>query len=139
MNHFAFVPFYSKEKNMQFLSTKIARGVSAVCFGSVLVLASCTPKITEEQLTKLRELRAESSRLTMEIQKKESEKTRLEAELARRRGETKECTDKMSFVQEKLSRWPNVWPGYDPSAPVPAPEPVPAPAPVKAPVKKKAK
>lgn len=114
---------------MQLLSTNIARGVSAVCLGSVLVLASCTPKITEEQLAKLRELRAESSRLTTEIQKKETEKTRLEAELGRRRNETKECTDKMSFVQDKLSRWPNVWPGYDPNAPVPAPEPAPAPVP----------
>ncbi len=120
---------------MQLLSTKIARGVSAVCLGSVLVLASCTPKITDEQLMKLRELRAESTRLTMEIQKKESEKTRLEAELARRRSETKDCTDKVSFVQEKLSRWPNVWPDYNPNAPTPTPES----APVKSPAKKKSK
>ncbi|MBS1538445.1 MAG: hypothetical protein JST20_11940 [Bacteroidetes bacterium] len=113
---------------MQLLSTKIARGVSAVCLGSVIVLASCTPKITDDQLMKLRELRAESSRLTMDIQKKEAEKTRLEAELSRRRSETKECNDKMSFVQEKLSKWPNVWPDYDPSAPVIAPEPTLSPA-----------
>ncbi|GAB1429194.1 hypothetical protein MASR2M18_00240 [Ignavibacteria bacterium] len=85
----------------------------------------CTPKITDEQLAKLRELKTESARLTTEIQKKENEKSRLERELASRRSETKDCNDKRAFLVEKLNN-PTPWPNYPPPPPPPPP---PAPEP----------
>ena len=111
---------------MQFAYNNVARSIGALALVAALTIVGCTPKVTDEQLSKLRELRAESARLTTEIQKKDAEKVRLDGELARRRSEAKECADKLAFVQDKMSKWPNVWPDYDPNAPVtppPAPEP----------------
>ncbi len=121
---------------MQFAYKNVARGIGAIALTATLFMVGCTPKVTEDQLSKLRELRAESARLSTEIQKKDAEKVRLDAELARRRSEAKECADKLAFVQDKISKWPNVWPDYDPNAPV-TPPPPPAPEPVKAKGKKK--
>ncbi len=126
---------YNREEIMQFAYKNVARSIGAITLVAAFVMVGCTPKVTEEQLTKLRELRAESARLTTDIQKKDAEKVRIDAELARRRAEAKECADKLAFVQDKISKWPNVWPDYDPNAPI-APPP-PAPEPVKAKGKKK--
>ncbi len=98
------------------------RAITAAALAAFVFAIGCTPKINEEQLAKLRELRTESARLTSEIQKKESEKSRLERELASRKSETKDCNDKKAFLVEKLNN-PTPWPNYPPPPPPPAPEP----------------
>ena len=108
----------------------------SVVLTATFVMVGCTPKVSDEQLSKLRELRTESARLTNEIQKKDAEKVRLDGELSRKRSEAKDCADKLAFVQDKMNKWPNVWPDYDPNAPVIA-TPPPAPEPVKMKGKKK--
>lgn len=99
------------------------RAITSAAIAVFVFAVGCTPKITEEQLAKLRELKTESARLTTEIQKKENEKSRLERELASRRSETKDCNDKRAFLVEKLNN-PTPWPNYPPPPPPPpAPEP----------------
>jgi uncharacterized protein YlxW (UPF0749 family) len=82
-----------------------------------LTLVGCTPKITEEQLQRLRELRARERQLTVDIQQKESEKGRLQREISSRQSELNQCQDKKRFVQDKLATWPNAWPDYTPPSP----------------------
>lgn len=104
---------------------KIRRAIITTALAALVLAVGCTPKITEEQLAKLRELKTESARLTTETQKKESEKSRLERELASRKSETKDCNDKRAFLVEKLNN-PTPWPNYPPPPPPPPP---PAPEP----------
>lgn len=99
------------------------RAITSMAIAAFIFAVGCTPKITEEQLAKLRELKTESARLTTEIQKKENEKSRLERELSSRKSETKDCNDKRAFLVEKLNN-PTPWPNYPPPPPPPpAPEP----------------
>ena len=89
---------------------KIGKKTLLCCgLAASLVAVGCTPKITDEQLAKIRELRSECARLETDIKKAESDKSRLDRELASRQKELKDCEDKKSFVNEKLSKWPNVW------------------------------
>lgn len=89
--------------------------VRALCIGGVVVasvLAGCSNKITEEQLAMLRELKKREQTLNDDIRKKEQEVSRVQAEVAARKADMKKCDDKKAFVQDKLSRWPNIWPDY---------------------------
>ncbi len=92
------------------------KGGVAVLLG-MLFMAGCTPKITQEQLQRLRELRAQERQLTQDIQRKESEKGRFQREISARQTEFQQCDSKRRFVQEKLAVWPNVWPDYTPPSP----------------------
>ncbi len=83
--------------------------IAILSFGAVVTFVGCTPKITEEQLAKLRELRSETARLETEIKKQEADKAKIDRELASRQKELKDCEDKRNFVNQKLSQWPNVW------------------------------
>lgn len=87
---------------------------TAALFG-LFFLTGCTPKITQEQLQRLRELRAQERQLTQDIQQKEAEKGRLQREVSSRQSELRQCNDRKQFVQEKLAAWPSVWPDYSPS------------------------
>lgn len=90
-------------------------GIGGVALVGLLFVAGCTPKITEEQLQRLRDLRAQERQLTQDIQRKEAEKGRLQREVGSRQSELRQCDDKKRFVQEKLASWPQVWPDYSPS------------------------
>jgi septal ring factor EnvC (AmiA/AmiB activator) len=92
--------------------TKI--GVSSLLVAFVLFVSSCTSKITEEQLQQLNELRKQERSLTEMIDKKKQQKSRLEQELKSRQVELDDCTKKKEFVQDKLSKWPDIWPDYKP-------------------------
>lgn len=89
--------------------------VRALCIGGIIagsVLAGCSNKITEEQLAMIKELRKREQTLNEEIRKKEQEVTRVQSEVNARKADMNRCNDKKAFVQDKLSRWPNIWPDY---------------------------
>jgi type II secretory pathway component PulJ len=88
-----------------------------------MYLVGCTPKITEEQLQRLRELRAAERQLNQDIARKEAEKGRLQGELASRQRELQQCQSHQQFVREKLATWPNSWPDYTPAPPAPQEQP----------------
>jgi septal ring factor EnvC (AmiA/AmiB activator) len=92
--------------------TKI--GVSSILVAFVLFVSSCTSMITEEQLQQLNELRKQERSLTEMIDKKKQQKSRLEQELKSRQVELDDCQKKKEFVQDKLSKWPDIWPDYKP-------------------------
>lgn len=108
--------FHSSAGGVVVMRRLFSGGVCLVCLGMLLV-GGCTPKITQEQLQRLRELRAQERQLTQDIQRKEADKARLQREIASRQSELNQCQDKKRFVEEKLAQWPNVWPDYTPSAP----------------------
>lgn len=78
--------------------------------GTALLFSGCSNKITQEQLTQLKNLRAQEKSLNESILQKKDAKSRLEQELSTRKNELKECNDQKQFVIEKLQSWPNVWP-----------------------------
>jgi uncharacterized protein (DUF3084 family) len=83
-------------------------------------LASCSSKITEEQLAELQRLRDQERTMTQQIRSSEQDKNRLQSELSAQRAELDRCTQNKQFVQGKLTQWPNVWPDWqytEPSAP----------------------
>ncbi|MDZ4746072.1 MAG: hypothetical protein SGJ05_08730 [bacterium] len=89
------------------------------------VLSSCSCKIKEEQQTMINKLRTEERQLTSDTETAERNRTRISSELNSRQGEVRQCNERKAFVQDKMSRWPNIWPDWDPNAPVVAPEPTP--------------
>ena len=90
---------------------RIARGVAVLSLcGAFVFAASCTPKITQEQLNELKELKRREAMLNDDIRKKESDLSRLRSEIAARKRELDKCNEDKAFVEEKLSKWPNVWP-----------------------------
>ncbi|MBI5323679.1 MAG: hypothetical protein HZB41_00060 [Ignavibacteriae bacterium] len=99
---------------------RIISGLSmaSVIASTVFIMSSCTPKITEEQMTQLKELRNKEKSLTEMIARKKQEKKNLEAEVNARKAELKKCQDDKAFVTEKLSQWPNCWPDYTPGSEV---------------------
>ncbi|MCX7880132.1 MAG: hypothetical protein N2517_05680 [Ignavibacteria bacterium] len=88
-----------------------------------LLLFSCTPKITQEQLMQLRELRKQERSLNEMLSKKRDEKSRLERELNSRKNELRDCESKSQIVRDRIARWPNIWPDWKYEEPKPA-EPV---------------
>lgn len=90
-------------------------GISSIIIAGSLLVSSCTSKITEEQLMQLRELRKQEKNLTEMIQKKKDEKSKIEKELAARKAELDKCKETKAFVQDKLSKWPDIWPDWSPN------------------------
>jgi len=110
------------------MTKKFTAGMPIAFLGIALVLASCTCKIKEEQMSQIRQLRTEDKQTAADIQKAETEKSRVQKELASRQGDVRQCNQRLSFVQQKKAQWPNVFQDWDPNAPevpaeVPAPEP----------------
>ena len=95
-------------KNM----TSLILGIFVIAFA--LTNTGCTPKITDEQLVKLRELKEQAARLEADIKKKEAEKSSLEKEVAARQAEVKQTQQNKEFIQQKRQSWPNSWPDYVP-------------------------
>lgn len=86
------------------------------------VLSSCSCKIKDEQQNLINRLRTEERQLVIDTETAERNKTRISGELNTRQGEVRQCNERKAFVQDKMSRWPNIWPDWDPNAPV-QPEP----------------
>ncbi len=101
--------------------------LALAAIGTALTMTSCC-NISDEQLVKIRLLRAEEKQLTADIQKAEADRTKIIAELNSRQGEVRKCNERLSFVQTKKSKWPNVWQNWDPTVPVEEPA---APTPMK--------
>lgn len=74
--------------------------------------SGCTSMITEAQLREMRELRQRDSQLRQTISTAEADRVRLEGEATRRQAEVRKCNEDKAFVQQQMSRWPNVWPDY---------------------------
>lgn len=91
--------------------------VAAFAMGAALLVSACTCKIKEEQLSSIKQLRTEEKQLMADIETAERSRSKVSSELASRQGETRRCNEQKAFVQEKMSKWPNVWPDWDPNAP----------------------
>ena len=89
-------------------------GIVSIIFSTALIFSSCTPKITEEQMLKLKELYNKEKSLNESISKAQMDKKKVEGELNSRKSELKKCQDDKAFIQDKLSKWPNSWPDYTP-------------------------
>lgn len=101
------------------LMKKASIALAAVCLP---VMVGCTSMITPEQLSQMRDLRGQERNLTEQIRAKHDEKSKITQELNARMSELKKCTDDKTFIQQKLSQWPNCWPDYTPAPPAPAAE-----------------
>jgi len=110
------------------MTTRFRLSMPAALLGVALVLASCTCKIKEEQLSQIRQIRTQDKETAAEISKVESDKARASGELASRQAEVRTCNDRLSFIQQKKSQWPNIWGDWDPNAPEVEPTPAPAPS-----------
>jgi len=108
------------------MTKKYSATIPVALLGVALVLASCTCKIKEEQMSQIRQLRTDDKQTASDIQKAEGERARVEKELASRQGDVRQCNQRLSFVQQKKAQWPNVFQDWDPIAPetpAVAPEP----------------
>ena len=105
-------------------------GIFVIAFA--LTNTGCTPKITDEQLAKLRLLKEQAAQLEQDIKKKEAEKSALEKEVASRQAEERQSSQNIEFIKQKLQTWPNSWPDFVPPSTEGVLETTPAP-----PVKKK--
>jgi septal ring factor EnvC (AmiA/AmiB activator) len=90
-------------------------GVSSLIFAGALTFTSCVPKVTEEQLAQLQELRKKEKQLTQDIANKQSDNSKLEGEINARQAVLNDCNKDKEFIMQKLSQWPNVWPDYNPN------------------------
>ena len=89
---------------------KLQIGMLALALVGSTFLASCSSKITKEQLDEMRRLRAQEQTLKNEISAKTSDRDRLQREADARQREIDNCNSRKQFVQSKLAQWPNVWP-----------------------------
>ncbi len=86
-------------------------GIVAIAL-SAATLASCSSKITDEQLRELTSLRDQERSMNSQIRQAEQDKSRLQGEVNSRRAELERCNQNKQFVQGKLATWPNVWPDW---------------------------
>lgn len=105
-------------------TTTILKSVG-IGLGAVIAMTTigCTKMIQPDQLSELRALRAREVQLNKSIADHESQKSKLQRELASRQQETKQCNDRRSFVMAKLSSFPSTMGEPLPEAPPPPPEP----------------
>lgn len=100
---------------MKFTKLATVIGMSSVILLSSMSFTGCTPKITEEQLARLQELRKQERQINADMAAKQNEISKIEGEIKSRQSELNDCNKDMEFVKEKLAKWPNVWPDYTPS------------------------
>lgn len=79
---------------------------------STLGMAGCSSKITDEQLAQLKDLRQQETTLQSQIRQRNDAKSQLTNEVSRLRADLNQCAQDKSFVQSKLTQWPNVWPDW---------------------------
>lgn len=89
----------------------------SIAVGAVIIMSSCRPMVTPEQLQELKELRAKEKSVTEQIQAKKGEISKVKTEISSREAELKKCNDETDFVKEKLNTWPNSWPDWSPEPP----------------------
>ena len=82
--------------------------------GLAIIVSSCRPMVTQEQLKELKELRQQERSLTEQINTQKAENKKIKNEIDARKGELKKCNDNSEFVKQKLSQWPNSWPDWKP-------------------------
>lgn len=92
------------------MSVRLRTGMLIVAAAGSAFLASCSSKITTEQLAEMRRLRAEERSLKQQISDKNSELARLESEVSAKQKEVDNCATRKQFVQSKMAQWPNIWP-----------------------------
>lgn len=92
------------------MKAKLQIGMLALALAGSSFLASCSSKITKEQLAEMRDLRAKEQTLKNEIATKKMDRDRLQREVEARQREVDNCNSRKQFVQSKLAQWPNVWP-----------------------------
>ncbi len=90
--------------------------IPSLIVGVFLLLNSCRPMITPEQLQELKDLRAKEKSLTEQINSKKGDINKIKSEISSREAEFKDCSEKSDFVKQKLSMWPNVWPDWNPQS-----------------------
>lgn len=100
---------------MKFTKLATAVGLSSVILISSMSFTGCTPKITEEQLARLQELRKQEKQINADISARQNEISKIEGEIKARQTVLNDCNKDMEFVKQKLAQWPNVWPDYTPS------------------------
>ena len=91
-------------------------GLLAVTAAS-MAMVGCSSKISQEQLTELQNLRQQESTLRQQVSAKESEKGRLQGEVAARRTSLDQCNSNRQFIEGKLATWPDVWPDWKDTPP----------------------
>lgn len=97
--------------------------IRSLCISGLLaatvVVVGCSNKITDEQMQQIKELQRREASLNDEIGKRQRDVSQLQSEVNARNSDMNKCTEKRTFVQNKLSSWPNVWPDYtEQTAPV---------------------
>ncbi len=76
------------------------------------MLASCSSKITDEQLAELQKLRNQEQTLTQQINAAKQERSKLQGEVKAQQSQLDQCNSNKQFVNGKLQQWPNVWPDW---------------------------
>jgi predicted nucleic acid-binding Zn-ribbon protein len=84
--------------------------LSIIALAVLVLSASCTPMITQEQLAKLKQLRSDEVRINDEIANVNKDTQKVQNELNSRMSELKDCNDKKDYITKKLANWPNIWP-----------------------------
>ncbi len=97
----------------------LGTGLAMAFLAGSMFVSSCSNKITEEQLAKLKDMRHQEKINLDAIAKKKAENSALEKEIKARKQELNDCSKTSDFIKQKLAQWPNVWPDY----PRPATEP----------------
>ncbi|MGE5480734.1 MAG: hypothetical protein ACM3U1_09950 [Chloroflexota bacterium] len=99
---------------MRLKNLVVSFGVGSMLLASSSFFTSCTPKVTEEQLTQLQDLRRRERTLNDDISRTRTSLTKIESEIASRRNEVTNCNKQKDFINQKLSSWPNSWPDWSP-------------------------
>ncbi len=98
--------------NLTFSRTVLA-GVAVI---ALLATGCGASKITEEQLSQIRELRKQQTALNDKIKATQGDIARLESEIADRQKAVNKCKEDKAAVEQRLAQWPNVWPDAASSA-----------------------
>ncbi|MBX3042966.1 MAG: hypothetical protein KIT33_01840 [Candidatus Kapabacteria bacterium] len=100
---------------MKLSKVATAIGMSSIMMFSAMSFTGCTPKITDDQLARLQELRKQERQISADISTRQSEISKIEGEIKARQAELNDCSKDKDFIIQKLAQWPNVWPDYTPS------------------------
>ncbi len=95
---------------------RVISGIALPSFivGLAIIVSSCRPMVTQDQLKELKELRQQERSLTEQINTQKSDIKKINNEIGARKSELKKCNDQSEFVKQKLSLWPNSWPDWKP-------------------------
>lgn len=93
------------------MRTTIRLGTLGLLIAGSTFLASCTSKITDQQLKELTDLRNRERTLRSQIEAKRTDLSNVQREVADQQKLVDRCAQDRQFVDTKLKQWPNVgWP-----------------------------